>query len=329
MGTWIPGPALSLLRQVGLSASEVYIATAFYSASPLAWLGREIAARKVTIGVRLDFHDQADWIRGYIDPPALTSFVRGLQDRGVIVNLYTSPEAHAKVFVGNRGAIIGSANLTTRGFGAGAEMVCLVGADQVSLARSAVKRYLRNLRKTSLTEIETFVLKHWDAVRRARKAAHGERRPAGEDRLPKARFGGRHLMAGDYDDFLRWLRRQRVRAAHVILARARGEGNLQGHIRRNFSGLRQFLIASPGRQFALRGEDPDAFRLFSDSELTRDMLHFVRDNAADETDFVLDIWRTYLPIECGGRARKRGGTIGNLNRMLPLMARYLSSRGSV
>jgi len=128
---------------------------------------------------------------------------------------------------------------------------------------------------------------------------------------------------------LEWLARQKSAAAAEILARAKGKGNLQGHIHRNFYGLRQYLMARPEEMERFANEDSSFYRLSGDAATEKRLKDFVTHQASNEHDFSLDIWKTYLPEECGGRAGKHGGTIGNLNRMLPLVAKYLRPRSSI
>ena len=83
------------------------------------------------------------------------------------------------------------------------------------------------------------------------------------------------------------------------------------------------MLAYPEGYLRFRRENPDSYKLSQDSDTEAQIASFVEQIAQDEADFSLDTWKTYLPEECGGRAGKHGGTIGNLNRMLPLVARYI------
>lgn len=324
---WIEGPTLPILRSIGLDGKEVHLVTAFYSEAPLRWLRQELAAETVTVAARLDLRNPSEWLCGSIDPEALLTFLKSLHNRGVAVRFFASPVAHAKIFVGDRGVIVGSANLSTRGFGAGAEVVRVSGRAEVRRARRSVIAYMRRLDIISLDDLERYVGRYARDAREARRS-RAVRRSSDEDRLPRIRIEGRRMPAGSYDDFVRWLDRQRSDAAREIAARARGKSQLSGHIHKNFYGLRQFLLADPTDLRRFAQEDEDIYRLSADQDSERSISQFVHRNAVDEGEFKLDTWQTYLPVECGGRAGKHGGTIGNLNRMLPLVARYLERRQS-
>ena len=182
--------------------------------------------------------------------------------------------------------------------------------------RRALAEYRSALKPLSRAALADYVERYGDVVKRRRPTA--KRSP--EDSLPPD--VARPARTGTYERFLEWLERQDG-AASEVLARALGKANLSGHIRMNFFGIRQFLLAHPAYGRALRGADPGAYRLVEDVDLQEDLKNFVLHEAADEGGLVVSTWRTYLPQHSGGKPKSGGGTQGNLNRMLPLMARYL------
>jgi hypothetical protein len=118
----------------------------------------------------------------------------------------------------------------------------------------------------------------------------------------------------------------RILAAQMIYARARGQGQLSGHIKQNFFGLRQFLIAYPRTMRDLAMQDPSSYLLHRDRSVQARLKSFVNREATNEEDFKVDTWKTYLPESSGGKPKSGGGTSGNLKRMLPLVARFLADR---
>ena len=321
----VVGPVLDDLHALGFGGRDVFIASAFYSAAPLSSLS--ISARQIHLMVRLDLRSIEDWVAGRIAPYALLNFVKRYTARGTNVRLMAGKSAHAKVYIGQQGFLIGSANLTSRGLaGIGHEVLWKeTSSSAVKSMREGLEEYATHLKLVDLEELEEYIRKNAATVaRRAKK----ERCPEiDESRVPPS-AGDRPTRLGNYADFKDWLDDQPEPAAKEILARAEGKGNLSGHIYRAFYGLRQFLIARPAELRAFRAKDPDSYKLSADKDIERELRQFVLDEANDEHDFLLDRWKTYLPVECGGRAGKHGGTIGNLNRMLPLVARYLVRRRS-
>lgn len=323
MSQILVGPILKDVEELGLSGKEALIATAYYTAGPLKKL--RIDAQRVTFVVRLDQENLIDWVWGSIDPIALCDAVNGLMNRGIDVKMYAGKLAHAKMYVGEHRALIGSANLTTPGFsGVGNEVLWRLDL-QSKQGRNFVRgfrRYTDGMATLSVHELEEFIQKNRSRVA---KAARSIRRKSLEVPPAKITEAQRPTRLGSYLGFQKWLGTRGTDAAKEILARAHGKGNLSGHIYRNFYGIRQYLIHSPEKQDKFSELSENTYKLSSDSKTENDISNFVKNYATDEDDFVLDTWKTYLPAECGGRAAKHGGTIGNMNRMLPLVAKYLSS----
>lgn len=319
----IVGPILKDVEMVGLNGREAFISTAFYTKGPMGQL--RINSEKLTLAVRLDFDSLADWVAGSIDPVALLEMAKSNLEKGSEVRLYVAKSAHAKMYIGEHSALIGSANLTSRGFsGIGDEVMLSVSFREQS-RRSidmGVKRYIGGMTLISIEDLAKFIEKNEQLVKKQIK----RKLLSSEIRVEKILDSQRPLRLGSYRDFLKWLENRTSVAANEILERANGKNNLSGHIYRNYYGLRQYLIYSPLKQEIFRQQSEDIYKLSYDADTENDIARFVRNFATDEADFTLNTWKTYLPEECGGRAGKHGGTIGNLNRMLPLVAKYLSVR---
>jgi hypothetical protein len=318
------GPVLNDIHALNLTRGKPVIATAFYTAGPLQQL--KITSKKVVFAVRLDRDDLSDWISGSIDPAALAQKARHLTDQGTQVELAIGKFAHAKFYVGSEAALIGSANLTTRGLaGLGHEAMShfsLKSPAQASV-RAGISRYMAGLQRIKLDELESFVAENLEIVCAKRKK---QNYPNLESRPPKIVQSDRPDRLGTYNEFLNWLKNVNSEAAIEILARANGKNNLSGHIYRNFFGLRQYLLYAPDTQRRFAKESEDDYRLSKDPDTESEIRGFVLNHASDEDNFSLETWKTYLPQECGGRAEKHGGTIGNLNRMLPLVAKQLAQK---
>lgn len=313
---YIVGPVLEDLLGIGLCGEFLDIATAFYSAGALSRLHGE--PEYLRFMCRLDLNSPAEWQIGALNPEALLRTLRTYEERGTEIELLVSPTAHAKAYVGSAYALFGSANLTMRGFGGSNELVALLQNDaSIDKLSNTLDSYCENLTHISLDELEQYVETHRGTI------------PNSEDQEIDDRFSSDSRSElgrlGSYPGFLAWLEGMNNEAAIEIYDRANGKSNLQGHIHRNFYGLRQFLIANPDYRVRFQQIDPTAYSLAQDPLTERFFATFVDEHAADEDDFELERWLTYLPQECGGRAAKHGGTIGNLNRMLPLIAKYLGS----
>lgn len=314
--SYILGPVLEDILGLGLNDASCKFATAYYSSGALDRVTRMTPTR-LCFMCRLDTGSAEDWKAGRVDPEALLRVLRDLANRGTEVVLYVSSTAHVKAYVGGSEALFGSANLSMRGFGGSHELVQRL---QSRPAREALSReldlYAAQLVNLPLDELESYVVRYREEV-----AAHEDEKDE-IDRLP-AYARDRLKRLGDYAGFRSWLETQESPAARTILDRAAGQGQLSGHIWRNFYGLRQFLLAYPEERHRFNEENPDTYKLAGDPPTEALIRHFVERYATDEVAFSLRAWKTYLPKECGGTAAKHGGTIGNLNRMLPLVARYV------
>ena len=319
----LAGPTLLDINLLGLTGQAVDIATAFYSAKALNSL--DIKAREVRLICRLDLKSPEDWVRGYIDPLALLSKAKSLRDRGTKVRICIHPRAHAKVYIGRDGAIVGSANLTLSGLSGGNEVAWETrDAGSCKRLRRALSSYSEEYEEVTIERLEHFVQKHKSKIKA---------KPRGS-RFDKLRKSDANLVydIGDYGDFCSWLGRQSKGASGTaqreILERARGKSQLSGHIKRNFQGLRQMLISEPALVDRYRGQNPNTYKVFKDSYLVGRLRAYVSKYAIDEKDFKVKTWRTYLPKRWGGKAKTGGGSQGNMNRMVPLVAQYLYQAAS-
>lgn len=316
MNEAIIGPVLEDINRIGLTGNNIFIATAFYSRMALENI--DIRSNKLFLYCRLDFSELTDWVKGVIDPKALCEKIRAVS-RCTETHLYISRTAHAKLYMGDKAALIGSANLTMSGFGGNNEILYLIkNRQELNRIKGSIHIYSKKMEEVPLDKLEKFVLKNEKNVLKQRR----EKRIRIVENLPLYSRDSLERF-GNFVDFKKWLGTQRNKAAEEILQRAQGKHNLQGHIHRGFYGLRQYLISVPKemRKFALY--DPSAYKLSGDIKTENKLKVFVKKIAVDEDDFKINTWRTYLPKECGGRAGKHGGSIGNLNRMLPLVAEYL------
>jgi hypothetical protein len=321
-GQVIVGPTLRQVQTLGLDGASVDIATAFYTRRALDSL--TITAKHARLLFRVDLANTRDWVRGYVAPDALLAKIDALLAKNIRIDLFGHPKAHVKAYVGSRGALVGSANLTLRGLGGGLELAVRArDTNGVKLVRDALTNYQKRLDKIELDDLRDFVTTNLKTVKAEQKKWRQEHQEDDEDRLPNVARDQIAGAMGSYPSFLAWLGKRKTAAAKETFDRANGKSHLQGHIHRNYYGLRQFFLAFPELQVLFSKGDEDTYKLSKDAAMEALLKEFVLQHAADEEDFSLDRWKTYLPIECGGRAERHGGTIGNLNRMLPLVAKYL------
>jgi hypothetical protein len=317
------GPVVSDLTRIGLGSDEVVIATGFYSAGPLVELVPMIGARSVVILTRLNLHSVEEWVRGSIAPDALLKFIDGLEGKGVSHSLWVSPNAHAKAYLGDNGFLVGSANLSTNALSGTADEILWFdnARDARQKARIALNEYRNQLDEVPTEDLRNYVLDNVDEVR---ERARRERRTAHDQGRQPGTVNQRPVRLGSYQGFLDWAQARGDAACREIVARAKGRHNLSGHIRRNFYGIRQLFLLHPSLAAYFRQLPTDRYSLVADPQAMASFREFVVSEARNEADLDVSSWKNYLPVNCGGRQVSGGATTGNLNRMLPLMARYFS-----
>ena len=317
----IVGPVLADLDEIG--GESVTLATAFYSASALNALDFKVTTLRLL--VRLNTSSVFEWATGAIDPCALQEFVERHLTQCDALSLFVNPTAHAKIYTGNKGYLVGSANLSWRAFsGHGDEILWFENNNRRRrLMNRSLDIYEGSFQPFSLDELDEYIKNNQKAAKAlSKKLPPGAQ--AHEDHAPASL--SRPARLGDYKDFCSWIAGQRCEAAKTITARAEGAGNLSGHIRQNFFGLRQFFLGKPKDMVRLAKEDPDTYLLSRDSLTSIVLRSFVQRQACNEGPFSISTWRTYLPESAGGKPKSGGGTSGNLKRMLPLVAQYVQSK---
>lgn len=316
----IVGPVIADLESIG--GGDVTVATAFYSAGALNALN--LKAHKLRLLIRLNISSPLEWASGSINPPALRDFIQRHNETCSEVSLFVSPTAHAKIYRGERGCFIGSANLSVRALSGSAAEILWFENDQLrcELIDRAIGDYSKMFSSLSFEQLNDYIVSYEKEVARLKRQIPSPFQIS-EDRLPDNIV--RPARLGDYDHFLKWLSHQEGKAAKLIAERAEGKGQLSGHIRQNFFGLRQYFLTNPNEMRLLYRKDPDSYSLSKDSDTARALNNFVIQCAHDEGPFKLSTWRTYLPESAGGKPKTGGGTSGNLKRMLPLVAQYVRS----
>ena len=316
----IVGPLVSDIASI--SGDDVTLATAFYTSGALNVLN--IEAKRLRLLMRLNTQSVADWAMGSLDPVALRAFIHKHQQTCGEVSLLISTTAHAKIYSGQNGYLVGSANLSTRALsGSAAEILWFESDDaRKQLMAAAVEDYSQKFSPCSLAELDTYIAANEAKAKDLAKRIPRELFFEEEDRLPSGIM--RPARVGDYDTFLRWLSKHPSPAAKEVLARANGKSNLSGHIRQAFFGIRQFLLGAPDLMRHFTKVDPARYSFSGDSSTTSRLGAFVTKHARAEGVFSPKKWQTYLPKSAGGKQVSGGATSGNLNRMIPLLAQYLN-----
>src|SRR3546814_18220452 len=108
--------------------------------------------------VRLDLTSPVEWALGSLNPPALRDFIQRHYATCNEVALFVSPSAHAKIYSGQQGYLIGSANLSTRALSGNAAEVLWFERDQArrDLMDQMFGEYSRLFRPLKLDDLVDF-----------------------------------------------------------------------------------------------------------------------------------------------------------------------------
>jgi hypothetical protein len=315
MANAILGPVLSDILELSHGKSFV-LASAFYSEARLD--ASTMSANSIELLLRLDLRSIDDWVARSIAPDALLRFWKRHQKYDV--NVYCGPQAHAKIYAGDDAFLVGSANFTVRGLGGLNDEILWreTSHSAIYTMARALREYRSSLQQIQMYDLEAYVDKNLERVTQLQ----GKVKSSSENTLPSN--PKRPARIGTYETFLQWLKHDESAAAREILDRANGKGQLSGHIKMNFYGLRQFLLGNPICSEDLTAANPDTYRLCKDASMERAIKRFVTEEAIDEGGLCVPTWKTYLPMRSGGAPKSGGATSGNLNRMLPLLARFQS-----
>src|SRR3546814_856575 len=206
----------------------------------------------------LDLTSPVEWALGSLNPPALRDFIQRHYATCNEVALFVSPSAHAKIYSGQQGYLIGSANLSTRALSRNAAEVLWFERDQArrDLMDQMFGEYSRLFKPLKFDDLVDYVKSYEKEVANIKKKLPPILNIE-EDRVASRIM--RPTRFGDYDDFLKWLSRQTDDASKEISRRAHGKAQLSGHIRQNFFGLRQFFLVNPGNMSLLSKQEADTY----------------------------------------------------------------------
>lgn len=329
------------------ASSRLLVCTPFYSEGGLGHIERNVAS-KVTVHVRVRL-SPTDWASGISDPEGLLILLDILSGRGCEIDLGVNQRLHAKVYAADDSLVLlGSANLTSGGFGNNFELMSRMTGDEARNATEVIDRGLKpNLRAVSFSSLVKWVEDARADVSRAREMEQNDTDDAGEildaaqSRLDSMLGYGSTETSGaheptpsDYDRFLDWLQRHSMLpGADMVIARARNKQRNSGKVKQSFYGGYRFLMQNSTYIDQLRS-DLQALRAsdiyaFDDAALAAAWANYLDAHALDKTDFYsYPTLRNYLTANLGGTCHGGGGGGSTFKRVMPLIAEYMGQSAS-
>lgn len=308
------GPQWGHLDRVITGADPVLV-SGFFGGGMLARIGAD-AADGAKLLVRLPR-------RGAVppqlanDPRPLLALARRRRD----FQLFVDPAIHAKVYASSAGAILGSANLSDRGFSGQAEAAIFTSDPAtVTALRTSAEGFIALAERATIRDLEVLVA--------ALEARRTRIRPPPEELTTVDDASGAG-QAGNppFESFLAWLNLRVEPEALVIKQFATGRNAMNGHVYTGYHGLTVMFRSDPAwaRSFLRRDWMEPAVEIG-----LRRIGDFVRAHPGSICGKRTAVWEaSYLPTTLGGRIEGGGGSYGVLRRMMTLIPKYLRHVGLI
>jgi HKD family nuclease len=302
------------------NAIELDIYTPFYTAAGLLlledFIGRDhCKIKKLNFSCRIT---KAAWIQNSIDPISLRKFIDKFSNC-LEINIAHNDTLHAKGYFAENNGLIGSANLTSQGFGDGLEFLYSISGSILTKTKSWFNGKIKPLlHPITPAELNSFIGKNINAVIQLQKKYRKLLRQSHKHRGNKAPISS-------IDVFMDYCAKLQGAVPNEVVLRYLGKFQLSGHIRNFYYASQQFLSKYPGLISPIRKEPMDEFHLQNSPyiELWKKFINspFLKD--IEEERYSAKSTAIYLPTNLGGKQISGGAGSGNINRVLPLVARFL------
>lgn len=315
-------PNSDSLDSILTNESKITICSPFYTAGGLMLfeelLSQNNSINEINFNCRLN---KQDWINGVIDPEYLLGIIEKYRKK-IKFNVSCADNLHAKIYYGEQRGLIGSANLTSKGFGNSLEFLLLLsGNTLIPVQKWHKKKIVPFLKLISLQELKTFVQTNKKEVSKKRKAII---------RILKKRQPNVLLSFPSIYDFIDFCAKRNDEVAKEVVLRFMGKEQLSGHIINFYYASQQFLNCNKALIKEITATPPGSFRL-QKAPFKNDWINFIKSQKLKDIRIVKYSRRStfnYLPKSLGGKQTSGGAGVGNLNRVLPLVAQFMRVEGS-
>lgn len=302
-------PDREILKEI-ISGSNIKVASPFFSSASLNLISARHTKKMVFI-TRLptQYIMPSAFIEN--DPAPLAELFSQLSNR---LNVYALPSLHAKLFLKDKTAWVGSANLTLNGFSGKPEIVIRFkdSENYWSGVFSDYRSIASPVRRPDLAKLLKWIDLGLTKVRGQDNTAE---RPSGEAAYAPLTF----------EDFVEWLSEPRQPHPSIrkhILDRVNGKNFMSGHVPTAFHGAMAFL--------RLNGEHRHRLESVSDTSIPTGILSefasFVEEYGDEYRGPKGGYWRNYLSTRLGGA--QHGGGAGDTvaKKCLVLIPAYVNAR---
>jgi len=308
-------PDIEALKTVVKNGSHITIFSPFYTTAGLFIFEKALevntSIKEINFNCRLTKHD---WIQGSIDPEALVTLRKNLRSK-IKLNISCNDMLHAKAYYNEKIGLIGSANLTSHGFGNGLEFLLMISGSVLDDVKSWFKTKISSsLREVSFKELEGFIKQNKNEVNKEKKRIN---------RILKRKIA--RLFYFPVDHFIDYCAKLDGQAPKEVVLRFMGKDQLSGHIKNFYYASYQFLNKNDSLVKPIAKIPPNDFRLQNTPyiDVWRRFVKSTEIKDIPSVGFSAKSTLRYLPVQLGGTQTKGGAGIGNLNRVLPLVARFI------
>ena len=245
------------------------------------------------------------------DPRTLLTFAK----RNPSVRLFVHPKIHAKVYVSDKIAMVGSANLSMAGFG-GSYEASLLTKDAATVAQ------LRISAQDFVDASQPADIKYLERLIHSIAAGKAVVQPTPDASASSAVAFATQAGNPPFESFVAWLASQKSDVAQGVYDRCKGKNNLSGHAYSAYHGLCVIFRGDPTWARSLAGKDWQSAKVSAATERIRD---FVEQNPQLIRNRRKGYWETsYLPPNLGGPKDRSGGAgIGLIKAMMVVLPQYL------
>lgn len=237
-----------------------------------------------------------------------------LERMGNQLKVYALPTVHAKLFLNEESAWVGSANFTRNGFSKKQEI--LLRCDETAAWNAVFKKYRSDAKRVTTAEIDKLVRWHDLGLSKTRQKAPDD--GSSPDQAVQA--------AASFEDFVEWLSKaagpKSTLRKHVY-ERVKGKNYMSGHVYPAFNGVLAFLRKHPAYRSKLLTLDDSQIP----ASILSDLKTFVEAHGDEYRGPQGGYWRRYLSVALGGTQISGGAGNTVVKKCLVLLPNYMNARG--
>jgi hypothetical protein len=303
-------PDVDLLKEI-ISSKHLRAASPFYSSSSLRLINpRKVKSLTLITRLPTQYIMPSAFIEN--DPAPLADLARRMGGR---MKLFALPGLHAKLYVNEESAWVGSSNFTKNGFSGKQEIVIHFDSED-SIWPDIYKNYQNNAVEVGLNELKK--LSEWVTLglTNIRSFVRSEGKSEVESKK----------ISMTLEDFIDWLAdpsQPMTKTRKHLYERVQGKNYMSGHVPPSFNGALSFLQLNPKYIFDLVGVSDQSIP----QQVLDDFAAFILKFGDQYRGSRGGYWRNYLSVKLGGAQVSGGAGDTVAKKCLVLIPAYIRARG--